>query len=220
MSFWSSSRSLTTGDRGRFIVFEGIDGSGKSTQASLLVRRIEDLGIPVLLTAEPSDGPAGRIIRSLKARPDPEEEAELFSEDRRHHVENVILPALRADRWVICDRYLYSSLAYQGSRGLSCDRILGLNTSFALAPDVIFLVEIDVETALARIMTHRSGNITLFEQRESLEKVAAVYQSILDPLVERIDGNRSIEEIHAVIMALLQKSPAFEELARRTAFSM
>ena len=134
-----------------FIVFEGIDGSGKSTQAKLLARRLEDLGIPVLLTAEPSDGPVGRIIRSLTTRPEAEEEARLFTEDRRDHVERVILPALVEGRTVICDRYVHSSVAYQGARGVDQAAILSAQRLFAPQPDVIFLLEIPAKIALARI---------------------------------------------------------------------
>lgn len=188
-----------------FIVFEGIDGSGKSTQAKLLARRLADLGIPVLLTAEPSDGPVGRIIRSLATRPEAEEEARLFTEDRRDHVERVILPALAEGRTVVCDRYVHSSVAYQGARGVDQAAILSAQRPFAPQPDVIFILEIPADIALARIGSARSGRFSTFEVREDLEAVDAVYRSITDPVIRRIDGTSSLESIHSIIMACLRE---------------
>ena len=115
-----------------FIVFEGIDGAGKSTQAGMLADRLRADEIPFILTAEPSDGPTGRLIKSLKVRPNPEEEARLFTEDRRHHVQNVIIPALKEGKTVICDRYVYSSVAYQGARGIDPAEILAENRQFVM----------------------------------------------------------------------------------------
>src|SRR4030042_6942583 len=114
-----------------FIVFEGIDGAGKSVQAKMLADHLQAVGIPLVLTAEPSEGPIGRYIRSLKVRPEPVEEERLFTEDRRHHVQNVIIPALRRGATVICDRYIYSSAAYQGARGMDPEKILAENRQFA-----------------------------------------------------------------------------------------
>jgi dTMP kinase len=188
-----------------FIVFEGIDGAGKSTQAKLLARRLSDLGIPVLLTAEPSDGPAGQIIRSLTTRLEAEEEARLFTEDRRDHVDRVILPSLAEERTVICDRYVYSSVAYQGARGVDQAAILAAQRAFAPQPDVIFLLEIPADIALARIGSARRGGFSTFEVREDLEAVDAVYRSINDPAIKRIDGTSSSENIHSIIMACLRE---------------
>jgi dTMP kinase len=188
-----------------FIVFEGIDGAGKSTQAKLLARRLAELGIPVLLTAEPSDGPVGQTIRSLKTRLEAEEEARLFTEDRRDHVERVILPALAEGRTVICDRYVHSSVAYQGARGVDQVAIISAQRPFAPQPDVIFLLEIPADTALARIGSARRGRFSTFEVREDLEAVDAVYRSITDPVIRRIDGTSSLESIHSIIMAGLRE---------------
>jgi dTMP kinase len=183
-----------------FIVFEGIDGSGKSTQAKLLTARLADLGVPVLLTAEPSDGPVGRVIKSLRTRLEPEEEARLFTEDRRDHVERVILPALADGCTVICDRYVYSSVAYQGARGLDQEAILAAQRQFAPQPDIIFLLEIPPEIALERIGSKRGGGFSAFEVLESLQAVDAVYRSISDPLIKPIDGTASQEIVHSTIM--------------------
>jgi dTMP kinase len=188
-----------------FIVFEGIDGSGKSTQAKILAGRLADSGIPVLLTAEPSDGPIGRMIKSLTTRLAPEEEARLFTEDRRDHVRRVILPALAEGRTVICDRYVYSSVAYQGARGLDPSAVLSQQTPFAPHPDIIFLLEIPVDVALARIASARGDRFSAFEVRADLEAVDAVYRGLTDPLIRRIDGTVSVEEIHSIIMNSLHE---------------
>ncbi len=186
-----------------FIVFEGIDGAGKSTQARMLADRLRDDKIPFILTAEPSDGPTGRLIKSLKARLDPEEEARLFTEDRRQHVENVILPAIKRRDTVICDRYVYSSVAYQGARGVDPDRILCENRQFVM-PDLIFLLEITVEIALSRISSGRSRAFSPFEARSDLELVGGIYQSIADPAIHRIDGSLPPDELHREIVRIVK----------------
>jgi len=194
------SDAQSSADMPRFVVFEGIDGSGKSTQARMLAQRLEQKGIPVLLTAEPSDGPVGAVIRSLTSRPDPEEEARLFTEDRRDHVQRVIVPALNAGRIVICDRYVYSSAAYQGARGMDPAAVINDNFSFALRPDVTFLLDLPVDLALSRIKAGRHAGFSFFEVREELEKVAGIYQSLNDPTIIRINADDLPENIHEKIV--------------------
>lgn len=187
-----------------FIVFEGIDGSGKSTQARLLADRFKKEGTDVVLTVEPSDGPIGRFIRALASRPEPEEESRLFTQDRRHHVEHVIKPALVEGKVVICDRYIYSSMAYQGARGLDPDRIFARNVSFAVLPDVVFLLEIPVEKALERISAGRSGKYSLFERRKDLEVVDAIYRSLSDPAIIRIEATFTETRVHDLVVEALK----------------
>lgn len=188
-----------------FIVFEGIDGSGKTTQAKKLADYLASRGARVLLTAEPSDGPVGAHIRSLKTRPAPEAEARLFTEDRRDHLSRTILPALAQGVTVICDRYVYSSAAYQGARGIDPESILAENSAFALPADVTFLIEIDVDAALARIASGRGNQFTTFEVRSDLEKVDTIYRSLTDPLIIRINGESSAEQVQRLIMEELSK---------------
>ncbi|MBI5251215.1 MAG: dTMP kinase [Desulfomonile tiedjei] len=182
-----------------FIVFEGIDGSGKSTQARMLADYLTSRGLPVLLTAEPSEGPIGSQIRSLKCRAEPEEEARLFTEDREDHLRRTIIPALEQGSTVICDRYVYSSAAYQGARGIPVERILAENGAFAMPADVTFLIEIDVDTAMKRIASGRANTFTTFEIRSDLEKVDKIYRSLIDPHIIRIDGSGSPEQVHKLI---------------------
>jgi dTMP kinase len=212
---WKSENQESRRPPGRLVVFEGIDGAGKTTQARLLARRLTDAGLAVLFTAEPSESPAGLIIRSLKSRPDPQTEARLFTEDRIHHVQEVIQPALNEGRIVICDRYVYSSVAYQGARGIDPREILSCNRPFAVRPDVIVLLEVPVDLALSRISSGREKAATPFEVRENLEAVDRIYRSLTDPLIKRVRGIGRIEQIHDRIVQLLKEEPCFEDLRRR-----
>jgi len=212
---WKSEDQGPGRPPGRLVVFEGIDGAGKTTQASLLARKLSGAGLPVLFTAEPSESSAGLIIRSLKARPDPQTEARLFTEDRIHHVQEVIRPALNEGSIVICDRYVYSSVAYQGARGIDPRDILSWNRSFAVRPDVIVLLEVPVDLALSRIRAGREKAATPFEIRENLEAVDRIYRSLTDPIIKRVRGVGRIEDIHDRIVQLLKEVQCFEDLTRR-----
>jgi dTMP kinase len=189
-----------------FIVFEGIDGAGKSVQARMLADRLQADGIPHILTAEPSDGPIGRRIKSLKARLEPAEEERLFTEDRRRHVRNVIAPALKRGDTVICDRYVHSSAAYQGARGIHPEKILAENRQFAAVPDLIFLLEVTVDMALSRIGRGRSGGFSAFEARSDLEAVHAIYSGISDPAINRMDGSLPPDELHREIVEIVRSA--------------
>ncbi len=186
------------------IVFEGIDGSGKSTQAKMLATDLEAAAIDNVLTSEPSSNLMQRLT-SGPDRPDPTEEALLFMKDRRDHVKRVILPALEAGRTVICDRYIYSSMAYQGARGISTEKILAENLRFAPQPDVTFLLEVPVSVALARIASERADGFTVFETREYLEAVDAIYRSIVDPLTNRLDGTLPPEVVHLQVLEAVER---------------
>ncbi len=187
-----------------FIVFEGIDGSGKSTQARLLADKLHLANIPVILTAEPSDGPIGCLIRTLKTRPAPEEERRLFTQDRKDHISRIITPALKNGISVICDRYVYSSVAYQGAGGIDPRQILEENREFAVEPDITFFLHIGVDEALSRIAEGRGEAFTMFEAKANLERVAAIYDALDDPHMRRIDGSLSRDEIQREILYYLQ----------------
>lgn len=141
---------------GLFVAFEGIEGSGKSTQSKLLKRRLAGAGYSVTLAHEPGGTPSGeRIRRLLKRGPDipPITELLLFSASRAALVESVIRPALRRGEVVICDRYIYSTLAYQGyGRGLPLDTVRRLNeiATGGLLPQLVVLLDLPPEVGLAR----------------------------------------------------------------------
>ena len=171
-----------------FVTFEGIDGSGKSTQAVLLAERWRAAGRDVLLTREPGGTPLGEEIRALVLHGDhvaPWAEAALYAASRGQHVEQVIRPALARGATVVCDRYLDSSVAYQGGgRALGVDAVLELNLAVVggLLPDTTFLIVVPAEEAI-----RRAGDTPDRIERESLDfhrRVADAY----DELVARDPG--------------------------------
>jgi dTMP kinase len=139
---------------GLFLTLEGLDGSGKSTQAKLLAAFLEGRGLPVVLTREPGGGLPGVRDLLLRGELSPEAEYLLFSADRAEHVRKVILPRLEAGAWVVSDRYLDSSLAYQGfGRGLPLPWLLEVakEATLGLTPRLTFLLDLPPEEALRRV---------------------------------------------------------------------
>ncbi len=198
--------------RSRFLVFEGIDGSGKSTQARMLAETLrEHFKEPVVLTAEPSTGPIGVRLRLEGANLSPLEQTRLFAEDRRQHLKTTIEPALRQGQTVICDRYVYSNLAYQGARGVPLQAILDANTPFALEPYLVFLMELDVDEALARILANRRERLSGFEERHYLIAVDAVYRSLEASCMVRVDGSGPTEDVHRRILTILREGGWYED---------
>jgi len=127
----------------------------------------------------------------------------MFIEDRKDHLQRVILPALREGTTVVCDRYVYSSVAYQGAAGANPKEVLRLNCSFAPHADITFLIEISVERALLRIRKGRNNVLTLFEDQRKLERVAEIYRDIDDPRVVKVEGDLPAEIIHEQIVVAL-----------------
>ncbi len=186
------------------IVFEGIDGSGKSTQAMLLAEKLRQNGFDVLLTSEPTDGPLGQKIRRLKTRITPQEEMELFTEDRKSHVRDVIIPAIESGKIVVCDRYYYSSAAYQGASGLNPHDIIRSNINFAPKPDITFFLHVSIESALERILRNRSCGPSPYETKENLRKVAQIYAMIRDSSFVDVDGEGDPKTIHCGLWPYVQ----------------
>ena len=185
-----------------FATFEGLDGSGKSTQADLLRAHLEDLGRDVVATREPGGTELGEKVRDLLLGGTPISpwaEAALFAAARAELVSEVIGPALDRGADIVCDRYLDSSLAYQGiARGLGVDRVLALNIDAirGVLPDVTFLLLIDPEEA-----ARRSGSASDRIEREGEEFLRAVDKayrelgSIFGGRIVTLDGSRPPEEI-------------------------
>jgi len=191
-----------------FIAFEGLDGSGSSTQARLLSERLEKNGKPNLLTKEPtSESPIGKMIRDIlqhKWQTSPEALQLLFSADRAEHLKYTIEPALTNDRVVITDRYLYSTLAYGGME-VDMDWLKGLNQSFRL-PDITFLFKLAPEECIKRIVG-RGSDFELFEKKDKLTKIWENYEKISKefPNIIVIDAMQSIEEIAQLIWSEVSK---------------
>lgn len=188
-----------------FIVFEGIDGTGKSTQVKLLAEAIRAQGREVITSKEPTDGPHGtRLRQSAEAgRLSAQDELDLFHLDRREHVESLIKPALARGAVVILDRYFFSTMAYQGIRGFDPIEIRRINEEFAPLPDLVFILELDLETALDRIGV-RDGQANEFEQKEALQKCHDVFASLDDDFIHRIDAGKTPEEVHKQVLKVLQ----------------
>lgn len=189
---------------GQLIVFEGIDGSGKTSLARLFLAHLLQGGTTAIGLREPTDSPLGEKIRRLAQDREVlalQKELDLFLQDRRWDVETNILPALRAGTTVVLDRYYYSNACYQGARGLDREEILRTNRAFAPEPDIVFIIDVDVERALERISLARQGVAKLFEKREFLEKVRANYLALSGANLVLIDGNPELETVLGDVLA-------------------
>lgn len=184
--------------QGILIAFEGIDGTGKSTQVELLARRLREMGLAVVTTREPTDGRYGRRIREMfmkRAALPPAEELRLFVEDRREHVARLIAPALAAGKVVLTDRYYFSTVAYQGAAGHDPAAVLALNESFAPRPDLILLLEAPPAVGVRRVRELRGESLNDFEQEDYLRRVADIFAGFNDPRLRRIDAVGDIDRV-------------------------
>jgi dTMP kinase len=194
-----------------FVTFEGLDGSGKTTQKRLLQERLEADGRDVLATREPGGTELGERIRDLVLHGGhvaPWAEALLYAASRAQHVEEVIGPALERGAVVLCDRYIDSSVAYQGvARGLGLDRVLDLNLTAVggLLPDRTFLFEIDA--ALIGDRLRREHDRLESEDVEFHARAGEGYRELAERFPERIvvlDGTRPAEELAEEVYGALR----------------
>jgi dTMP kinase len=191
--------------RGWFIVFEGVDGSGKSTQIELLSMKLRDQGIDHLLEREPSDGSIGHFIRKYAEAGDrylqPESEALLFMADRFEHSKH-IEQNLEQGTTVICDRYYHSTLAYQGAAGVDVVWLRELQ-KFTLKPDLVLLLDIDPRKSLMRV----SGRtLTVFENRDYLSRVRDLYLNFArDGEMRLVDTSRPVDEVESEVKKLVEE---------------
>jgi len=202
-----SSGDSEVNGKGIFICLDGLDACGKTTQSSILVRWLREKGYRASYTKEPSNGDIGFLIKkkilNRKNRVSPALEALLFAADRLDHVEREVEPALRSGEIIVSDRYIYSSIAYQGSAGLDLAWIETINR-FALKPDLALFLDVKPELAAMRFKTNRS----VMEKFETQKVVRRVFLKLVErSLMVRIDGNRSrsivTNDIHALVSDLL-----------------
>jgi len=203
---------------GRFLVIEGLDGAGTTTQVSLLYRRLR-AGREVHVTREPSDGPAGlqiRMVLEKRVQVDPAVLAALFAADRVDHLyhqdgEGGIVARLARGVDVITDRYYLSSLAYQGM-SQDWDWLWHMHAR-CIRPDLTLFVDVPVEVCLQRIARTRGGHFDLFENQEALTRVHQSYLSAIDRLrslgetIEIIPGDASPQEVHQAIWERVEALP-------------
>ncbi len=202
--------------KGRFLVLEGIDGSGTTTQAARAAAALRRNGFVVLETGEPSEGPVGALIRqalrgrlSLPAQAGPLTEetlALMFAADRLDHLEAQILPALHRGEVVICDRYLLSSLAYQGA-ACSVEWVEEINSP-AASPDLTIFLDVGLGTA-ARRRAARGASEELFETDERQRRASRQYSIAIRrrekrERILRIDGNRPPEAVVADVLGAIR----------------
>lgn len=202
-----------------FVVIEGLDGAGTTTQSKLLNAALEEKGHRTLLTREPSDGPIGTLIRQMLSRRivapvdgvdetiNRESLALLFAADRLDHLHVSIEPALREGAFVVSDRYYASSLVYQGdvdeSDTFDIEWVRTLNAR-ARQPDLTIFLEADAELCTQRMAARHSRDI--YESRAKLDRLATRYDQVMNELagdgenVVRLDAKESIESLHQIIL--------------------
>jgi len=192
--------------KGFFICVEGLDGCGKTTQTKLLVNRLKKMGCDAMYTAEPSRGKIGSFVKRHclhgAKRGSTVVEALLFAADRFEHVNREVIPALNSGRLVVSDRYVYSSLAYQGVAGLDLGWIEMIN-KHAIKPDLGIFVDVEPEAVVSRLKPRKS----VMEDLETQHKVRRVYMNFVsNGKLVKIDGSKSKRKVADDILKLVLKS--------------
>lgn len=193
--------------QGCLLVIEGIDGAGKSTQVRMLAKRLRQLGMEVAVFREPTRGKWGRKVRALaktKKALNPKEELELFILDRQENVLRNIIPSLSSGRVVILDRYYFSTMAYQGARGIDPQIIRRRNETFAPRPEGVFILSLPAAQGVSRIQKRRQQDL-LFEREKYLRKVESIFRKIKGRGIYHLDAAQAKEKIHQAIFLKTKK---------------
>jgi dTMP kinase len=184
--------------KGVLIVFEGIDGAGKSTQARLLYERLIKAQFDAELSREPTQGPWGKKLRRLieegRGDVEPQEELSWFIKDRFQHVEEIIKPGLKNKKLIILDRYYFSTVAYQGALGFDPAEIEKSNIEFAPEPNLLFLIVMPPHAGIKRIKESRGKETDSFERESYLVKVSQIFHSLEKPFLCRLSGEEPVHE--------------------------
>ena len=194
---------------GKFIVIEGLDGSGKSSQVDLVVDLLKKNNKEVVVTKEPTtESESGRKIKQALRKEiiiEPLELQKLYVQDRKEHLENKVIPTLRDGKFVVSSRYAFSTFAYGYSDGLDVDLLVKLNERFLL-PDLTIVVDVDPGSCIERI-EGRGTPKELFEKKEKLEKVNEIYKKtpLMFENVVMINGERPIPEVFEDIKKEINK---------------
>jgi len=194
---------------GDLIVLEGIDGSGKTTQAKLLFESEIFKGKNVLLTKEPTSWIIGSFLRkglASKEVVDPRTMQLLFTADRSHHMENEVLPALRRGDYVISDRFAFSTIAYGAAFGVDRKWLESANKPFLDMVSACILIDIEPEVALKRIADSRKTS-TYFEKIDTLKRIRKEYLAAVKsyPNFLVVDASKSIEDVTSEIVPFVKK---------------
>ncbi|MBS7623952.1 MAG: dTMP kinase [Candidatus Bathyarchaeia archaeon] len=192
-------------ERGWLICIEGLDKSGKTTQSRLLVEALKSRGLDAVYTSEPSNGEIGKFIERYilkrRERLPVSIEALLFAADRIDHFEREIKPMLSEGKIVVSDRYVYSSLAYQGAAGLDINWIIEVNRMVP-RPDLAIYLDVPLEVIMERIMKKRWRSV--METLETQSKVREIYMRLVrDGYLTPVNGNRPINEVSQDIQRIV-----------------
>jgi len=190
----------------RLIILEGIDGTGKSTQVNKLAEWLKSQGYRVTTSFEPTNGTYGKQLRDSAStgRLNVEQELELFIKDRKDHIETLIQPALEKGHFVILDRYYFSTMAYQGARGLDPLTIRSENEAFAPLPALVLIMTLPVELALERIGL-RDGEGNAFEKKEDLRACDVIFNTLTDPFIRRVESTGTPEHVSISIQEIVKE---------------
>ncbi len=202
-------------NKGLFITFEGGEGSGKSTVIQQVKQQLLDKQLDVFITREPGGSGIGEEIRQTllkheNTNMDPLTESYLFAAARRQHLMECIVPKLAADVVVLCDRYVDSSIVYQGyARGIGVEQVAAINKVVIedYVPQLTFFIDVSPEVALARIQTGRDQNRLDVETAAFHQKVYEGYMLLAaqTPRIKRIEGDQPVEQVVADIMKYINE---------------